>query len=193
MAGMVSDSSRGRGRWGWLAAAANKSSMTRSHNSFLCRVCRGVWILSWEGIFCSCTKFSTNNAPPNSMHAKEKVHSCSNMWTNVSSPPNACNISDYLISIYRGGNDNRQKGSPVSALHLLGQEVMTSICIMKPIRIHTAHTHACTGCVWWGSGLWNMFMGTGIRRNPQLLTTSLLLLLLLLQQQQQLWKWQLWE
>lgn len=118
--------------------------MTQSHNSFLCRVCRGVWILSWEGIFCSCTKFSTNNAPPNSMHAKEKVHSCSNMWTNVSSPPNACNISVYLISIYRGGNDNnRQEGSPVSPLHLLGQEVMTSICIMKPIRIHTARTHAC--------------------------------------------------
>jgi hypothetical protein len=104
--------------------------------------------LSWEGFFCSCTKFSTNNAPLNSMHAKEKVHSCSNMWTNISSPPNACNISDYLISIYRGGNDNnRQKGSPVSPLHLLGQEVMTSICIMKPIRIHTARTHACTGCV----------------------------------------------
>jgi hypothetical protein len=162
--------------------------MTQSHDSFLCRVCRGVWILSWEGFFCSCTKFSTNNAPLNSMHAKEKVHSCSNMWTNISSPPNACNISDYLISIYRGGNNNnRQKGSPVSPLHLLGQEVMTSICIMKPIRIHTARTHACTGCVWWGSGLSNMFIGTGIGRNPQLLTTSVLL------QQQQLWKWQLWE
>jgi hypothetical protein len=75
------------------------------------------------------------------------------MWTNVSSPPNACNISDYLISIYRGGNDNRQKGSPVSPLHLLGQEVMTSICIMKPIRIHTAHTCMHRMCV---MGKWTL-------------------------------------